>query len=60
MKEYNVGIKHEKSALENLWTIMYLKKNQELCHFMITNKRISQLKVFMRNPRNIVKFIDLS
>ena len=46
MKEYDVGIKHEKSALENFVDNYVIEEEPgvNLCHFIIPNKRIFLVK----------------
>ena len=53
MKEYNKGIKHEKSALSNFAEKYIMDGKPGLTPLQFFAEKVSQLKEFLRNHRNI-------
>ena len=53
MKEYDKGIKHEKSALENFAEKYVIDGKPGITPFKYFAEKASQLKEFLRNHRNI-------
>ena len=53
MKEYNNGIKHEKSALSNFSEKYVIDGKPGLTPLQFFAEKVSQLKEFLRNHRNI-------
>ena len=53
MKEYNKGIKHEKSALSNFADKYVIDGKPGLTPLQFFAEKVSQLKEFLRNHRNI-------
>ena len=53
MKEYDKGIKHEKSALENFAEKYVIDGKPGIKPFKYFAEKASQLKEFLRNHRNI-------
>ena len=53
MKEYNKGIKHEKSALSNFADKYIIDGKPGLTPLQFFAEKVSQLKEFLRNHRNI-------
>ena len=53
MKEYNKGIKHEKSALSNFAEKYIIDGKPGLTPLQFFAEKVSQLKEFLRNHRNI-------
>ena len=61
MKEYNKGIKHEKSALSNFAEKFIIDGKPGLTPLQFFAEKVSQLKEFLRNHRNIkVRMIFIS
>ena len=54
MKEYDNGIRHEKSALENFAEKYVIDGKPKIMPFVfILQKKASQIKEFLRNHRNV-------
>ena len=53
MKEYDNGIKHEKSALENLAEKYVIDGKPKIIPFKYFAERATQIKEFLRNHRNV-------
>ena len=53
MKEYNKGIKHERSALSNFADKYVIDGKPGLTPIPFCAEKVSQLKEFLRNHRNI-------
>ena len=53
MKEYNKGIKHEKSAVSNFADKYVIDGKPGLTPLQFFAEKVSQLKEFLRNHRNI-------
>ena len=53
MKEYNVGIKHEKSALDKFAEKYTIDGKLKITPFDYFKEKAPQLKDFLRNHRNI-------
>ena len=53
MKEYNKGMKHEKSALQTFAEKYVIDGKPGLTPFQFFAEKVSQLKDFLRNHRNI-------
>ena len=53
MKEYDNGIKHEKSALENFAEKYVIDGKPKIIPFKYFAEKATQIKEFLRNHRNI-------
>ena len=53
MKEYDNGIRHEKSALENFAEKYVIDGKPEIFPFDYFAEKATQIKQFLRNPRNV-------
>ena len=53
MKEYDNGIRHEKSALENFAEKYVIDGKPKIMPFVYFAEKASQIKEFLRNHRNV-------
>ena len=53
MKEYENGIKHEKSALENFAEKYVIDGKRKIMPFKYFAEKATQIKEFLRNHRNV-------
>ena len=53
MKEYDIGVKHEKSALENCAEKYVIDGKPKIIPFKYFAEKATQIKQFLRNHRNM-------